>query len=90
MLVLNNLIIVKPDPKPTTTEGGIALPDQAQEPPRHGIIKYLSDSIDVSTSGLQVGMKIYYPHYSAIEIGPTHPGLIKIDIKEAWFAEAVS
>ncbi len=43
MKLMNQLLLIKMKPKQQHTEGGLALPDTAQEPPREGILIAFAD-----------------------------------------------
>ena len=56
--VLNDRIVVLPDPPETVTEGGIALPDTAVEKPISGTV----------VLGPFLDKKVYYPDFCAMTI----------------------
>ena len=65
---LSNYVIVKPDKEETMTEGGLYIPDTAQEKPKQGTViatgkgKYENGNLIAMT--VQVGDRVLYGRFS--------------------------
>lgn len=61
MVVLNNKVLILPDKPKEFTEGGIAVPETAQDKPRSGIVILTNDE------SLK-GCRVHYASYAGVEI----------------------
>jgi len=67
MTTLNNYVQILPDKPKTTSDGGIIIPDKAQEAPKSGIVERIGPILINGTIGnhdVLIGKRVYYPAYS--------------------------
>lgn len=66
--VLGSRIIVKPDPAPEKTSGGVHIPDTAKERPIKGEIVSVGPGTKDDPMTAQIGDKILYGRYVGTEV----------------------
>lgn len=78
MKLINKILLVKPDKKITHTEGGLELPDVAQEKPTKGILLEFDEQIELPF--LKKGMIVHYPDFAGTIFGEN----ILLRLEEVW------
>lgn len=69
MKVVNQRLLILPDPKKEKTEGGIVIPDTAKDKPISGIIKRVPIDLDPELKNLyKPGIRVWYFSYSGTRL----------------------
>ena len=86
---LNEYVIIRRDPKETESEGGIVLPENAQNTTNAGEVVAvgpgrLLDNGDRITSQVGVGSRVLFPKHAGQDIGPDGENLIVVKEDELY------
>ena len=86
--MLNSKLIVKLDPSPTQTIGGIALPDNAKEKPVSGVVidccQWNTNLLGEEHNIDLIDQRVFFPNYCGVLLTDE---LKLIDFNDLWWVE---